>query len=93
MWKEVGLALGFLDYELTMIERKPMLIPEGDIAYFRGMMSQWLKWAPPNHSWPTIEALAIALRSSGHEGLAFNLRQLFLQKKGTTKAHVEDVEH
>lgn len=70
-----------------------MLIPEGDIAYFRVMMSQWLKWAPPNHSWPTIEALAIALRSSGHEDLAFNLRQLFLQKKGTTTAHVEDVEH
>ena len=46
-----------------------MLIPEGDIAYFRVMMSQWLKWAPPNHSWPTIEALAIALRSSGHEDM------------------------
>jgi len=40
-----------------------------------------------------LKRLAIALRSSGHEGLAFNLRQLFLQKKGTTKAHVEDVEH
>ena len=26
-WKAVGLALGFLDHELTIIERTPLLIP------------------------------------------------------------------
>ena len=69
-WKAVGLALGFLDHELTTIEHKPMLIPEGDTGYFREMLSQWLKWAPPIHLWPTVENLTVAVRSSGHEGLA-----------------------
>ena len=81
-WKTVGLALGFLDYELTTIERKPSLIPEGPSGYFRDLLSQWLKWAPPKHSSPTLESLAPALQSSGHEDLAVKLRISFLQKKG-----------
>ena len=81
-WKRVGLALGFLDYELTTIEQKPLLIAEGPPGYFREMLSQWLKWAPPNHSLPTLESVAPALRSSGHEDLAVKIRTAFLQKKG-----------
>ena len=81
-WKTVGLALGFLGYELATIERTPLLIPGGPPAYFREMLSQWLKWAPPNHSLPTLESLAPALRSSGHEDLAVKLRTAFLQKIG-----------
>ena len=81
-WKTVGLALGFLDYELATIEHKPSLIPEGPSGYFREMLSQWLKWAPPKHSSPTLESLAPALQSSGHEDLAVKLRTSFLQKKG-----------
>ena len=81
-WKTVGLALGFPDYELATIEQKPLLIPEGPPGYFREILSQWLKWAPPNHSLPTLESLAPALRSSGHEDLAVKLRTAFLQKKG-----------
>ena len=80
-WKTVGLALGFLDYELATLEQKPPLIPEGPPGYFREMLSQWLKWAPPNHSLPTLESLAPALQSSGHEDLAVKLRTAFLQKK------------
>ena len=81
-WKTVGLALEFPDYELATIEQKPLLIPEGPPGYFREMLSQWLKWAPPNHSLPTLESLAPALQSSGHEDLAVKLRTAFLQKKG-----------
>ena len=81
-WKMVGLALGFLDYELATIEHKLLLIPEGPPGYFREMLSQWLKWAPPKHSSPTLESLAPALQSSGHEDLAAKLRMSFLQRKG-----------
>ena len=81
-WQTIGGALGFLDSDLTIIQNTPMLIPEGPTGYFRQMLSQWLNWAPPNHLWPTLGALEAALRSSGHESLAFQLRSLFLQQKG-----------
>ena len=83
-WRDIGLALGFQNYELTTIERTPLLIPEGLTGYFREMLSRWLKWAPPNHSWPTLGTLGLALQRSGHEGLAVQLRPMFLQKKGTS---------
>ena len=87
-WKTIGDALGFLDSDLTLIQRSPMLtliqrspmlIPEGPISYFREMLSQWLKWALPNHPWPTLEALRNTFQSSGQESLALQLR---LQKEG-----------
>ena len=69
-WKTLGLSLGFLDNELAIIESAPLLIPEGVPGYFREMLSQWLRWAPPIHPCPTFEALQPALQSTGHEGLA-----------------------
>jgi len=38
------------------------------------MLSVWLKWAPPNHSWPTIHNLIQAVQSSGHENLTVELQ-------------------
>ena len=90
-WKTVGLALGFLDHELTTIECTPLLIPEGVTGYFREMLSQWLRWAPLNHPWPTLEGLALALQRSGHEGLAVQLRPMFLQKKVLVKEMLVNV--
>ena len=81
-WRTTGGALGFLDSDLTIIQNSPSLIQEGTTGYVREMLSQWLNWAPPNHPWPTLEALEAALRSSGHERLALQLRSLFLQQKG-----------
>ena len=81
-WKMIGDTLGFLDSDLSIIQQSPLFIPEGPPGYFRQMLSQWLNWAPPNHSWPTLEALEMALRRSGQENLAFQLRSLFLQQKG-----------
>ena len=81
-WRTIGGSLGILDHDLNIIQHSPMLISEGVLGYFREMLIQWLKLAPPNHLWPTVKALALALRSSGHESLAVNLKALFLQRKG-----------
>ena len=89
-WQAIGGALGFLYSDLTIIQNTPMLIPQAPQSYFREMLSQWLNWAPPNHSWPTLEALETALRSSGSESLAFQLRSLFLQQKGSASLNTLD---
>ena len=81
-WKTLGMALGFLYEELTVIEQKPMLIPEGGSGYICDMLNQWLKWAPPNHEWPTVTALATALQKCEEENLAAKLRANFIQEKG-----------
>ena len=66
-WKTVGLALGFLDHELTIIEQTPLLIPEGLNGYFREMLGQWLRWAPPNHSFREVGMKD--LQSKSHKSL------------------------
>ena len=86
-WQAIGGALGILQHDLIIIQHRPMLIPEGSPGYFREMLSLWLKWAPPNHTWPTIEALALAIQSIEQEGLAVNLKPMFLQKKGSESCH------
>ena len=82
-WRVIGGTLGILDSDLSIIQHNLGLVPEGPPGYFREMLTQWLKWAPPNHPSPTVEVLALALQRSGHEALAANLRSLFLQKEGT----------
>jgi len=84
----IGLALGFLNAELTAIERKPLLIPEGDMGYFREMLSWWLKWAPSNHPWPTLETLALALNKAGEERLAYDLKEQYLTQNGECCVHI-----
>ena len=51
-------------------------ITEGVIPgrLFQGDAEHMVKWAPPNHSWPTIRNLIYAVRSSGHEDLAVKLQ-------------------
>ena len=57
-----------------------MRIPEGATGYLREMLNQWLNWAPPNHPWPTVEVLAVALRNSGDEHLAAYLLPEFMER-------------
>ena len=78
-WKAVGLALGFSMNELKQIEATVSLTTEGPEAYFREMLSRWLKWAPPNHSLPSSHTLAKALRCKTvkEERLAYELEQYF----------------
>ena len=73
-WKEIGGALGIVNSDLSIIEHDPMLIPKGVPGYFREMLSAWLKWAPPNHPWPTVQDLVDAVRQSGHEDLAVKVQ-------------------
>lgn len=73
-WKEIGGALGIVNSDLSIMEHDPMLIPKGVTGYLREMLSTWLKWAPPNHPWPTIQDLVDAVRNSGHEDLAVKLQ-------------------
>lgn len=86
-WKLIGCALGMLDSELKIIAHNPLLIAGGVPSYFKEMLSQWLKWAPPHHPQPTLEALVAAVQSSGHESLAANLKLRFEQKKGRMYFH------
>ena len=81
-WRTIGGSLGILESDLSIIEGSPLHISEGLPGYLREMLSQWLKWAPPNHSLPTLETLVVALQRSRHEGLAVDLKPLFLQRKG-----------
>lgn len=76
-WKEIGGALNFKHSDLNIIECQPTLIPEGVTGYFREMLSIWLKWTPPEHSWPTIYNLTLAVQNSGHENLAVKLKAEF----------------
>ena len=80
-WKTIGDALGFLDSELTLIQRSPMLILEDPIGYFREMLSQWLKWVPPNHPWPTLEALEMPFKAVVKKALPFNSDSVFYRRK------------
>ena len=81
-WRTIGGCLRLLHSDLNIIQHSPLLISEGTTGYFREMLSQWLKWAPPNHPLPTLEALVVALQNSGHESLAVDLKSMFLQRKG-----------
>ena len=77
-WRNVGEYLYFKSSELDVIERMPLLIPEGCPGYFREMLCQWLKWAPPKHPPPTVLNLASALRRTGEEATAFHLETVFI---------------
>ena len=80
-WKKIGCTLGFLDCDLTLIEANPTLTLQGPTGYFEEMLNQWLKWAPPEHDWPSLEILEDALQNIGQTNLATKLRPKFLQKK------------
>ena len=70
-WRDIGRALGFSEDSLDIISRTNGLHTEVD--YYSEMLSQWLKWAPPVHSFPTLKKFASALRSVGEESLAYGL--------------------
>lgn len=76
-WRNVGVYLGFHSSEMDIINTKPQLSFEGCPGFFREMLSQWLKWAPPNHPPPTVCNLASALRRAGEEATAFLLEMFF----------------
>ena len=74
-WFLLGLQLRFTHDELLTIQRDPLLITQGPVGYLCRLLSQWLKWAPPKHSLPTVESLADALQKVNEERLAYELIQ------------------
>jgi len=91
--RKVGLMLGFPKNELDEMEKIPAVAVEGPEAYFTEMLSRWLKWAPPNHDFPSSRTLAEALRSKlvKEEGLAYDLEQHFSETGELREGH--HVEH
>ena len=85
-WKQIGLNLEFEDSELAAIEKHSLLMPVGNFGCFEGMLSCWLKWAPPKHNWPTFGTLAAAFQSCGYGHLVEKLRLVFLQRQGMLAA-------
>ena len=71
-WRAIGRELGFTIDELDSIVREPGR--NGDEDYYEAMLRRWLDWAPPNHSPPSLQNLLSALRASGKERLANNLK-------------------
>ena len=76
-WREIGLHLGFINSKLDEIANTPENISGGPSACFRDLLSRWLNWAPPNHIFPSVEALESALRSPDveKERAAFDLSE------------------
>jgi len=72
-WQLLGLKLGFSSGNLKNIQNDPLLISQGAIGYLTELLAQWLKWAPPKHSLPTIDSLAAALQGVKEERLAYEL--------------------
>ena len=81
-WREIGLALEFSTDVLDTITATPDNTMEGPIACFTDLLRRWLKWAPPNHHFPTVKTLAEALRSGAvwEERVAYDLEQGFKRK-------------
>ena len=64
-WNEIGLGLGFVQSELTLIRSNPTLIMDAPVSFLRTLMSQWVQWPTKDHpTRPTLEALCEALRGS-----------------------------
>ena len=61
-WKEIGKKLGFKITDLDRIPRELALHSERD--YYASMIRKWMNWAPPNHKFPTLEALVKAMRDT-----------------------------
>ena len=64
-WNEIGLGLGFVQSELTLISSNPLLLISAPASYLRMLLSQWVQWPTKEHcTKPTLKALCEALRGS-----------------------------
>ena len=73
-WRDIGMALGFLEGELDNIQSNPMLLTQTPPkSWLSEMLSQWLQWGPGDargsKDYASIESLKEAL-------LNLNLAQL-----------------
>lgn len=74
-WKTIGMALGFEYDELTSIVQEPGNTGLED--YYATMLSQWLDWAPPYHSFPCVQQLSQALYEVKKDKQALDLNKAY----------------
>ena len=74
------MQLGFLPNELDVIERKPLLIPDGPNSWLDAMLTEWLQWAPgdgrESTNFATLESLMEALYKAGLPPIAQSLNDV-----------------
>ena len=70
-WKAIGWRLDFSEDQLDAIVHEPGRHGEED--YYRAMLRKWLDWAPPDHSYPSLQSLTSALCAVGKEKQAADL--------------------
>ena len=64
-WNDIGLGLGFVQSELTLISNNPSLFMSAPVSFLRTLLSQWVQWPTKEHpTKPTLKALCEALRGS-----------------------------
>ena len=89
-WEMIGLGLGFIQRELSIISGMPKLFVGAPVSYLQELLSQWVQWPTADHpSHPTLGALCIALRSSlvGLGSLAEELEKEMKQYATGKKMH------
>ena len=63
-WDSIGLELGFLPSELSIIRNKPLFLTSAPTSYLTELLSQWIQWPTQDHpTEPTLRALCTALRN------------------------------
>ena len=74
-WKAIGRWLGFKKDELSS-----MVHADGNTRredFYETMLSLWLDWAPPYHSFPTVQQLSQALYEVNNKKQAFDLNDAY----------------
>ena len=74
-WKAIGWRLGFSEDQLVAIVREPGQHGEEDC--YRAMLRKWLDWAPPDHSYPSLQSLISTLCAVGKERQAADLGVMY----------------
>ena len=76
-WEEIGLALGFKEYEIKNIKANPTLLINAPRSYLSDMLGSWSHWAPGDargsEDFATLEALKSAVSRAGFGDIALKL--------------------
>ena len=70
-WRSIGWKLGFTADQLDAIVHEPGRHGEDD--WYMAMLRRWLDWAPPDHTYPSLQSLTSALCAVGKERQAADL--------------------
>ena len=74
-WKAIGRRLGFKNEELSSMVHVDGNTTQED--FYVTMLNQWLKWAPPYHSFPAVQQLSQVLNEVNKQKQAFDLNDAY----------------